>query len=185
MHSIDSLLPVIAKKLTRGAAKRTDPDLRLYPVHRLDKETTGVMLLAKTEEMARHLHRMFIRHEVVKKYWVVTVGVPDPKDGVIDIPMAEVDVGGFHRMGIRPDIGAVYKDMGKFGRGKGTAAVTNFRVVSENGSAALVEVNPETGKGLCVQRNHLNHFFLHLIPFHDSCCESKEENTEKYTREKH
>ncbi|XP_071791068.1 pseudouridylate synthase RPUSD4, mitochondrial-like [Asterias amurensis] len=145
VHSIDSLLPVIAKKLIRGAAKRTDPDLRLYPVHRLDKETTGVMLLAKTEEMARHLHQMFIRHEVVKKYWVVTVGVPDPKDGVIDIPMAEVDVGSFHRMGIRPDIGAVYKDMGKFGRGKGTTAVTNFRVVSENGSAALVEVNPETG----------------------------------------
>ncbi|XP_038054810.1 mitochondrial RNA pseudouridine synthase Rpusd4-like isoform X2 [Patiria miniata] len=142
VHSVDSLLPLLAKKLR---LQKTSPNSRLYPVHRLDKETTGVMLLAKTDNMAKRLHGMFIRHQVGKKYWVVTVGVPDPRDGTIDMPMIAREVAGKHRMGIRPDIGAVYKNLGKLGGGGGTRAVTNFRVINENGSAALVEVQPETG----------------------------------------
>ncbi|XP_022097438.1 RNA pseudouridylate synthase domain-containing protein 4-like isoform X2 [Acanthaster planci] len=142
VHSVDSLLPLLAKKLR---LEKSNPHWKLYLVHRLDKETTGVMLLAKTEDMAQRLHHMFVRHQVGKKYWLVTVGVPDPQEGVIDMPMVEREVAGKHRMGIRPDIGAVYKNLGRLGRGEGTRAVTNFRVINENDHAALVEVRPETG----------------------------------------
>ena len=48
-----------------------------------------MMLLAKSEDMLRRLQAIFRHHKVVKKYWVITVGVPDPPSGVIDMPMSE------------------------------------------------------------------------------------------------
>ena len=84
-HNIDSLLPILAKKLAR---KENDNDT-LYLVHRLDKETTGVMMLARTEHMLRRLQAMFRNRKVIKKYWTITVGVPDPPSGVVDMPIAE------------------------------------------------------------------------------------------------
>ncbi|XP_071848287.1 pseudouridylate synthase RPUSD4, mitochondrial-like isoform X2 [Apostichopus japonicus] len=145
-NNISALLPTLAHLLrsTQTVAMET-PSLHL--IHRLDKETTGVMMLARSAVTARQLHQQFFRREMQKKYWVVTVGVPDPCEGVIDIPLIDKEVAGKNRMTVNPEVGQQYADVlgpGKK-RSRGLTAVTNFRVISENGTAALVELMPETG----------------------------------------
>lgn len=72
-NNISALLPTLAHLLrsTQTVAMET-PSLHL--IHRLDKETTGVMMLARSAVTARQLHQQFFRREMQKKYWVVTVG---------------------------------------------------------------------------------------------------------------
>ena len=50
------------------------------------------MLLAKTNDTAWKLRNMFKERQVIKKYWVITKGVPNPKEGIIDIPIVETEV---------------------------------------------------------------------------------------------
>ena len=51
------------------------------------------MLLAKTSDMAWRLRGMFKERQVVKRYWMITKGIPNPMSGVIDIPIVETEVG--------------------------------------------------------------------------------------------
>ena len=55
----------------------------------------GIMVLAKNDESHHRLRDMFKKRQVVKKYWVITKEVPNPTEGVIDIPMVETKVSGF------------------------------------------------------------------------------------------
>uniref|UniRef100_W5M5M3 Pseudouridylate synthase RPUSD4, mitochondrial n=1 Tax=Lepisosteus oculatus TaxID=7918 RepID=W5M5M3_LEPOC len=87
-NSIADVLPVLAKMI---GGMKAGP---LHLCHRLDKDTTGVMLLGKSEEAADHIHQLFKTHQVEKKYWVLSVGVPVPSEGVIDIPIIEKEVAG-------------------------------------------------------------------------------------------
>ena len=66
-HSIDSLLPKLAWTLNNKGGGNTE---ELHLIHRLDKETTGVMLLARNERTARVLHEMFRKRQIIKRYWV-------------------------------------------------------------------------------------------------------------------
>lgn len=58
-------------------------------VHRLDKDTGGLMLLAKTRAAATRLGDAFKRHEVEKTYWALVAGAPRPREGTIDMPVAK------------------------------------------------------------------------------------------------
>ncbi|KAI8513072.1 Mitochondrial RNA pseudouridine synthase rpusd4 [Branchiostoma belcheri] len=140
--SIADALPIL-----QGALKTE----RLYLVHRLDKETTGVMLLAKTDHTARELHSLFRLRKVIKKYWVLSMGVPSHEEGVVDIPIKEVEVTAHgrphYRMVCVPEYSEETKLLVKKKR-KGSdaqVAVTGFRVLDSRGSCALVECQPETG----------------------------------------
>ncbi|XP_035691466.1 mitochondrial RNA pseudouridine synthase Rpusd4-like [Branchiostoma floridae] len=151
--SIADSLPLLQQAL------KTD---RLYLVHRLDKETTGVMLLAKTDDMARQLHSLFRLRKVIKKYWVLTMGVPSHEEGVVDIPIKEVEVTAqgrpHHRMVCVPEYSEETKLIVKKKRKSTDAqiAVTNFRVLDSCGSCALVECQPETGVKHQI-RSHLSY----------------------------
>ena len=57
------------------------------PVHRLDMWTSGLIVVAKTEEAYHHLQRQFEQHTVKKKYLAVVEGVPAKEHGVIDLPL--------------------------------------------------------------------------------------------------
>ncbi|MBP5798325.1 MAG: RluA family pseudouridine synthase [Prevotella sp.] len=57
------------------------------PVHRLDMWTSGLMVIAKTEEAYHHLQRQFEQHTVKKKYLAVVEGVPAKEHGIIDLPL--------------------------------------------------------------------------------------------------
>ncbi|MBX6320274.1 MAG: RluA family pseudouridine synthase, partial [Rhodospirillaceae bacterium] len=77
-------LDLMLDGLRFGAAER--PRL----VHRLDKDTSGVLLLARTARAAAWLAEAFRRKEARKVYWAVTVGVPHPPRGRIDLPLGKL-----------------------------------------------------------------------------------------------
>ena len=56
-------------------------------VHRLDKNTTGVLVVAKSEKAHNGLSELFARHETVRSYTAFTVGVPRPLSGTVNIPV--------------------------------------------------------------------------------------------------
>ncbi|CAG0904268.1 unnamed protein product [Darwinula stevensoni] len=74
----------------------------LFIVHRLDKGTTGVQVLAKTPQVARRLRAYFAQRRAVKIYWAITKRVPNPPEGIIDIPIGEGKLGNARRMVLRP-----------------------------------------------------------------------------------
>ncbi|KAL3857482.1 hypothetical protein ACJMK2_012150 [Sinanodonta woodiana] len=137
--SVGQLLPSLAEKLDRKLET-------LHLIHRLDKEATGVMLLARTPEMAWRINGAFRHREVIKKYWAITKNVPKPSEGIINIPMAEGTVQGKTRMVLRPDYGD-QRELLKMKKNYQPKyeAVTRYRVRDDHGSAALVECMPETG----------------------------------------
>lgn len=75
--------------LLRQAALRFSPPRKVFPVHRLDREASGVMLVAHDSEAASKLSSLFRDHLIVKEYRVEVRGAPGPPGftGVIDIPL--------------------------------------------------------------------------------------------------
>lgn len=128
----------LAKEMDRES---TNP--KLLTVHRLDKETTGCILLARNETMAMNLTSLFAQRKIIKKYWIITSGVPDPGEGVIDIPISEGSIQNRKRMVLHPKLpnDIIYRSHSKNGK----PAVTSYKVLSESGNAALVEATPMTG----------------------------------------
>ena len=59
-------------------------------VHRLDRDTSGVLLLARTQKAASHLTRAFRDGEVEKTYWALVLGVPAIKQGEVDMPLSKI-----------------------------------------------------------------------------------------------
>ncbi|MDP9196133.1 MAG: RluA family pseudouridine synthase [Pseudomonadota bacterium] len=102
-------------------------------VHRLDRDTSGVLVLARTLPAARRLGELFRGHDVRKYYWAVTVGTPVPFQGRIDLALSKQ--GGAGREKMAPD-----EDEGK-------NAVTLYSVVEPAGKkAAWVALWPVTGR---------------------------------------
>lgn len=102
-------------------------------VHRLDRDTSGVLLLARTRNSAARLTKAFQSRETQKIYWAVTVGVPAEKEGLIDAPLAKLP-------GKRGELVQINENMGK-------PAKTVFRIVDSAGKdAAWLELQPLTGR---------------------------------------
>uniref|UniRef100_A0A2K6FUR3 Pseudouridylate synthase RPUSD4, mitochondrial n=1 Tax=Propithecus coquereli TaxID=379532 RepID=A0A2K6FUR3_PROCO len=149
---------VLAKALSRGILHQ-DKDLVVInkpyglPVHhlchRLDKETTGVMVLAWEKEVAHQVQELFRTRQVAKKYWAITVRAPVPSAGVVDIPIIEKEVQGrqqHHKMTLSP---SYRMDRGKMVKVRSSriahAAVTRYQVLSSTLSSAFMELQPITG----------------------------------------
>ncbi|HSV27947.1 MAG TPA: RluA family pseudouridine synthase [Candidatus Omnitrophota bacterium] len=102
-------------------------------VHRLDKDTSGVLLLGRTAGAAAKLAAAFKSREAKKLYWALVVGVPKIRRGRIDAPLAKLT----GKMG---DKVAVDEDDGK-------RAVTWYRVVDNAlRKTAWLEMEPRTGR---------------------------------------
>jgi 23S rRNA pseudouridine955/2504/2580 synthase len=99
--------------------------------HRLDRDTGGVLVLGKTRKAAKALGEFFQRHKVEKTYWALLAGVPHPRQGRIDLPIAK-------------KAGSDGEKMGKSEAGK--KALTDFQVVEEAGSVSFVALRPLTGR---------------------------------------
>lgn len=100
-------------------------------VHRLDLDTSGVLVVALNAEAYANLQRQFARREVHKRYVAWLDGVPTNSEGVVDLPL-RVDLDDRPRQIHDPK--------------HGLAAVTNFRVVGREGNRARVELTPITGR---------------------------------------
>src|SRR5581483_5079270 len=67
-------------------------------VHRLDRDTSGVLVLGKTPAAAARLAGAFARRRAEKTYWALVAGLPKPGEGVIDLPLAKLGFGDRERM---------------------------------------------------------------------------------------
>lgn len=134
--SIGKTLSELAKKIHHSG--------EIHLIHRLDKETTGVIVLAKTDKMAHTLKDMFQKRQVLKTYWALTKGIPNHPQGVIDIPIAEGSVNGKHRMVLNPEYNEEMYAMKKI-HVKSHQAITHYQVLSSSCNCALLECKTETG----------------------------------------
>ena len=103
-------------------------------VHRLDKDTSGVLLIAATPGSAAFFSRRFSGRSARKIYWALVVGIPDIKDGLIELPLSKQPGTGGEKMMVDES-------------GEGQPARTRYRVLDRAGnSAAWVELQPLTGR---------------------------------------
>ena len=108
-----------------------DPRPRL--VHRLDKDTSGVMLVARTAGSAAFYSKRFSGRSAKKIYWALVVGVPEVHEGTIEAPLAKQPGSGGEKMHVDME--------------NGQPAKTVYRVVERAGNAAAwVELQPFTGR---------------------------------------
>lgn len=102
-------------------------------VHRLDKDTSGVLLLARTAKAAAFFSKEFAGREAKKHYWALTVGVPKIAAGTIDAPIGKQPGTGGEKMQVDTEAGLKAK--------------TRYRVIERAaGRAAWVEFLPLTGR---------------------------------------
>ena len=104
--------------------------LRPGVVHRLDKDTSGVMLVAKNRTAQLNLADQFKTHSVFKAYLVLVKGHLTPESGIIEAPMGR-DPRNRKRMAVVAD---------------GKEARTEYRVIKYMDNYTLLEVMPETGR---------------------------------------
>jgi len=104
--------------------------------HRLDRDTSGVLVLGKSPAAAAKLAGAFARRRAEKTYWAIVAGNPKPPSGLIDAPLAKIGTG--DRELVTP-VGP--KDP------RAEAAVTEYAMISRAGqSAAWMALRPLTGR---------------------------------------
>jgi 23S rRNA pseudouridine1911/1915/1917 synthase len=101
-------------------------------VHRIDKDTSGLLVVAKTDVAHEGLAAQFARHSIDRRYLAVVGGRPNPASGTIDAPLARSAAN-------RKKIAIVEGNRGK-------RAVTRYRIVTPLRDAALTECRLETGR---------------------------------------
>lgn len=103
-------------------------------VHRLDKDTSGVLLIARTPGSAAFFSKRFSGRSARKIYWALVVGVPEITDGMIDLPLAKQPGTGGEKMMVDKS-------------GEGQPARSRYRVIDRAGNRACwVELQPLTGR---------------------------------------
>lgn len=110
-----------------------DEEGRPKLVHRLDKDTSGALLVARTSRSAGFFAKAFSGRTARKVYWALVVGVPSIDDGTVDLPIAKQPGTGGEKMHVDEE--------------NGQAARSRYRVIDRAGNRACwVELQPFTGR---------------------------------------
>jgi tRNA pseudouridine32 synthase/23S rRNA pseudouridine746 synthase len=102
------------------------------PVHRLDTDTSGCLLLARNPKALKRFSAAFEARVVGKTYLGVLAGVPAQSEGSVELALAKIS--------------SAEKGWRMIPARKGKPAVTHWRVLAEHAGRALVEFRPETGR---------------------------------------
>ena len=122
VNNLDSMLDFL----------KFDADERPRLVHRLDKDTSGVLILARQRKSAVFLSEAFRTHKARKVYWAIVLGVPRPTIGLVELPLVK-------KRGLGGD--KVVVD------GEGKRAITRYRVIDNAArKAAWLSLEPLTGR---------------------------------------
>lgn len=114
-------------------ALQFDNEGRPKLVHRLDKDTSGALLVARTSRAAAFFAKAFSGRTAKKVYWALVVGVPSIEDGMIELPIAKQPGTGGEKMHVD--------------EAEGQPARSRYRVIERAGNrAAWVELTPFTGR---------------------------------------
>ena len=133
--------PTVAEIIRPKTSFATDTD-RPGIVHRLDRDTSGLLIVAKNSESAAHLQRQFAERTAKKTYIAITDGKPKLNAAKIDLPI-----------GRNPSAPSTFRI-----DPNGKLAQTTYHVLTENDTQSLVELKPTTGRThqLRVHLAHLN-----------------------------
>ncbi|MFO1241462.1 MAG: RluA family pseudouridine synthase [Sphingomonadaceae bacterium] len=101
-------------------------------VHRIDKGTSGLLVVAKTDRAHEGLAKQFAAHSIERRYLAIANGIPNPTTGTVDAPLARSAQN-------RKKVAIVEADRGK-------RAVTHYRLLEALKDAALLECQLETGR---------------------------------------
>ncbi|MEK7151660.1 MAG: RluA family pseudouridine synthase [Patescibacteria group bacterium] len=116
-----------------GASVGEWVDLRPGIVHRLDKETSGLLLIAKTQPAFNYLKNLFVERKIKKTYVALVYGQLKNKSGIINAPLGKLSgrqttkVTGTHKL-------------------KEKTAITEYRLLKQYANYSLVEAMPQTGR---------------------------------------
>jgi 23S rRNA pseudouridine1911/1915/1917 synthase len=101
-------------------------------VHRIDKDTSGLLVVAKTDVAHEGLAAQFARHSIDRRYLAVVDGLPNPASGTVDAPLGRSS--------------ANRQKMAIVAEGRGKRAVTHYALLRPLDRAALVQCRLETGR---------------------------------------
>ena len=108
-------------------------DTKIHFTHRLDAETSGVILIAKTYEAARFIGKEFIAGRVKKKYHAIVFGAPYPQEGTIELPLGHDKSSGFQTVRI-------------VDQENGETAKTRYKTLRTGGDYSFLEIEPLSGR---------------------------------------
>ena len=133
--------PTVAEIIRQKTSFATDTD-RPGIIHRLDRDTSGLLIIAKNPESAAHLQRQFAERTAKKTYIAITDGKPKLNAAKIDLPI-----------GRNPSAPSAFRI-----DPNGKPAQTTYHVLAKNDTQSLVELKPTTGRThqLRVHLAHLN-----------------------------
>lgn len=112
-------------------------------VHRIDKDTSGLLVIAKDEYTLTHLAKQFYDHSIERTYWALAWGIPEPPQGTIRVHV------GRSLKDRRVTVAFPEGDMGRH-------AVTHYKVLQDLRYVSLVECKLETGRTHQI-RAHMKH----------------------------
>lgn len=131
-----TVVDFLIEKFPEVATVGDDPKIRPGIVHRLDKDTSGVMVVARNQKSFEELKKLFQNRQVEKVYHAIVCGRPRHNSGVISLPIG--------RKVKNPILRGVENEKSKI-RGA-REAITEYKVLKAGEKFSLVELKPKTGR---------------------------------------
>lgn len=145
-HNTQRTLIDLATSYMRNSSKKSSIEPIL--VHRLDKDTSGVILIAKNKKILRTLHTNIRMHSVEKKYTALCHGIPPKKEGIIDASLKRTHL---KQSGTKMVVSA-----------QGAKALSSFRILKTKNNLSQIAITLHTGKTHQI-RVHLSHIGCPII----------------------
>ncbi|MFA6160465.1 MAG: RluA family pseudouridine synthase [Parcubacteria group bacterium] len=133
-NEADTLVSGLLYKFPEVGTVGDEPQNRPGIVHRLDKDTSGIMLIARNQKTFQELKDKFKNHEIQKTYWAVAHGKLESKKGIIDKSLARA-------RNYKKQTIANAKTQTKV-----REALTEYEVLKEGKEYSLIELKPKTGR---------------------------------------